>query len=384
MPSSAITPLQRVYVHSGLQSFVEASGGIFVAGFLVTRGFSYPAALASFALILLSRFGLRPLVLPLALRVGLKGTLLIGVAIRALSFALLPFVTSVGPLLAVFLAVSGLGSVLYWTAWHAFMPALTETGKGGRQVSIQQATSAVVGIIAPVSGGLLLAHAGPLTAFLAIAILQLATALPLLRAPNPTVDAAAVLDPAVARHARRLYLSEGFHAGCGVVIWNLALFASLGEHFDAFGGAMAAAGVAAAAGSLLVGRLIDGGHPRHSLVIAYGAAALALALKGAAFAHPLLAIMATALGALVVPMTSTAMLAPLYAMARQSPCVLRFSMATEGGWDLGCAAACLIAAAMLAGGASFRLPILLGLAAIAMMAWMLGRWYARGPQAAQG
>ncbi len=136
MPSSAITPLQRVYGHSGLQSFVEASGGIFVAGFLVTRGFSYPAALASFALILLSRFGLRPLVLPLALRAGLKGTLLIGVAIRALSFALLPFVTSVGPLLAVFLAVSGLGSVLYWTEWHAFMPALTETGKGGRQVSI--------------------------------------------------------------------------------------------------------------------------------------------------------------------------------------------------------------------------------------------------------
>lgn len=382
MPASALTPLQRVYIHSGLQSFVEASGGIFVAGFLVTRGFSYPAALASFALILLSRFALRPLVLPLALRRGVRGTLLIGVVIRALSFALLPFVTDIGPLLALFLAVSGLGSVLYWTAWHAFMPALTETGKGGQQVSVQQATSAVVGIVAPVSGGLLLAQAGPLAAFLAIAALQLATALPLLGAPNPAVDAEAALDRSVAAHARRLYFNEGFHAGCGVVIWNLALFASLGEHFDAFGGALAAAGVAAAAGGILVGRLIDGGHPRHSLVIAYGAAALALAFKGAAFAHPLLAVLATALGALVVPMTSTAMLAPLYAMARQSPCVLRFSMATEGGWDLGCASACLIAAAMLAGGASFRLPILLGLAAIAAMALMLGRWYARRAAAA--
>lgn len=377
MPASALTPLQRIYVHSGLQSFVEASGGIFIAGFLVSRGFSYSAALASFALILLSRFALRGLVLPLALRAGLRNTLLVGVMIRALSFALLPFVTAVGPLLALFLAISGLGSVLYWTAWHAFMPALTETGKGGRQISIQQATSAAVGIVAPATGGLLLAEAGPLAAFLAIAALQLATALPLLGAPNPAVDAAAALDPAVAGHARRLYFNEGFHAGCGVVIWNLALFASLGEHFDAFGGAIAAAGVAAAAGSLLVGRLIDGGHPRHSLAIAYGAAALALALKGTAFAHPLLAVIATALGALVVPMTSTAMLAPLYAMARQSTCVLRFSMATEGGWDLGCSSACLIAAAMLAGGASFRLPILLGLAAIAMMAWMLNSWYAR-------
>lgn len=382
MPQTRLSPLHRLYLHSGLQSFVEAGGGIFVAGFLVSRGFSFPAALACFALIVLSRLALRGLVLPLAVRVGVRNVLLIGIAVRAASFALLPLVHDVGLLLALFLAVSGLGSVLYWTAWHAFLPALTETGRGGQQVSIQQATSALAGIAAPALGGLLLAHGGPVVAFAAVALLQLASALPLLGAPNPTIDPAAALEPCVARHARRLYLGEGFHAGCSVVIWNLALFASLGEHFDAFGAAMAAAGIAAAAGSLLVGHLIDGGRPRHSLAVAYGAAALAIALKGAAFAHPVLAVVATALGALVVPMTSTAMLAPLYAMARQSPCVLRFSMATEGGWDLGCAAACLIAAAMLAGGASFRLPILLGLIAIATMALMLDRWYARRPAAA--
>ena len=50
MPRSAVSPLQRIYLHSGLQSFVEASRGIFIAGFLVSRGFSYPVALASFAL----------------------------------------------------------------------------------------------------------------------------------------------------------------------------------------------------------------------------------------------------------------------------------------------------------------------------------------------
>ncbi|KPF89398.1 hypothetical protein [Novosphingobium sp. AAP93] len=382
MPAPVLSPIQRVYLHSGLQSFVEASGGIFIAGFLVSRGFTYPAALASFAMIVLSRFVLRPLVLPLALRWGLLGTLLTGVAIRAVSFALLPFVTGVGALLALFLGVSGVGGVLYWTSWHAVMPSLMETGKGGRQVSIQQATSAVVGIIAHAVGGLLLALAGPVPAFLTIAALQLATALPLIGAPNPSVEPEAALDPAVKAHARRLYLGEGFHSGCSVMIWNLALFASLGEHFDAFGGAIAAAGVAAAVGSLVVGRLIDTGRPRHSLAIAYGAAAFALILKGAAFAHPVLAVVATALGALVVPMTATAMLAPLYAMARQSPCVLRFSMATEGGWDLGCASACLVSAALLAAGFSFRLPILLGLAAIAAMASMLDRWYGRQPVAA--
>jgi predicted MFS family arabinose efflux permease len=382
MPATFLTPLRRLYTHSGLQSFVEAGGGIFIAGFLVSRGFSFPAALASFALIVLSRLALRGLVLPLALRAGLRSVLLTGIAVRAASFAMLPFIHEVGPLLALFLAVSGLGSVLYWTAWHAFLPALTETGRGGQQVSVQQATSALVGIAAPAMGGLLLAHGGPDLAFAVIALLQLASALPLLGAPNPAIDPSAVLEPGAASYARRLYFNEGFHSGCAVVIWNLALFATLGEHFDQFGAAMAAAGVAAAAGSLVVGRLIDGGRPRHSLVIAYGAAALALAAKGTALGHPLLAVAATALGALVVPMTSTAMLAPLYAMARQGPCLLRFSMASEGGWDLGCAAASLIAAALLALGAGFRLPILLGLGAIAAMAWMLDHWYASRPQAA--
>lgn len=377
MPRTPLSPLHRLYVHSALQSFVEAGGGIFIAGFLVSRGFSFPAALASFALIVLSRLALRGLILPLAVRFGVRNVLLIGIAVRALSFALLPLVHEVGPLLALFLAVSGLGSVLYWTAWHGFLPVLTDTGRGGQQISVQQATSALVGIAAPALGGLLLAHGGPGAAFAVITVLQLASALPLLGAPNPAIDPVAVLEPGVASYARRLYFNEGFHSGCAVVIWNLALFASLGEHFDQFGAAMAAAGVAAAAGGLLVGRLIDGGRPRHSLVIAYGAAALALAAKGTALGHPLLAVAATALGALVVPMTSTAMLAPLYAMARQGPCVLRFSMATEGGWDLGCSAACLTAAALLASGAGFRLPILLGLAAIAAMAWMLDRWYAR-------
>jgi predicted MFS family arabinose efflux permease len=382
MPATVLTPLRRLYLHSGLQSFVEAGGGIFIAGLLVSRGFSFPVALASFALIVLSRLGLRGLVLPLALRAGLRSVLLTGIAVRAASFAMLPFVHDVGPVLALFLAVSGLGSVLYWTAWHAFLPALTETGRGGQQVSVQQATSALVGIAAPAMGGLLLAHGGPDLAFGMIALLQLASALPLLGAPNQAIDPDAVLEPGVASYARRLYFNEGFHSGCAVVIWNLALFATLGEHFDQFGVAMAAAGVAAAAGSLIVGRLIDGGRPRHSLVIAYGAAALALAAKGTALGHPLLAVAATALGALVVPMTSTAMLAPLYAMARQGPCLLRFSMASEGGWDLGCASASLIAAALLALGAGFRMPILIGLAAIAAMAWMLDRWYAQRPQAA--
>lgn len=370
-------PMRPLYVHVGMQSFVEASGGLFIAGFLVAQGFSHALALAAFAGTLLARFALRGLVLPLARRAGLRSVVIAGVVVRCLSFLLLPLVAGAGPALAAFILVTGLGSVLYWTGWHSLASALADSERGGRQVSIQQATTAVVGIVAPLAGGLLLDRAGAMVGFGVIAAIQLAAVLPLLAMPNPGIAADAALDRPTTARARRLYLSEGFHSGCAVVIWNLALFVTLGQHFDAFGGAIAVAGVAAAAGSLLIGILIDGGRPLHSLALAYGAAIVALLVKAVAFDMPLAAIVATALGALVTPMAATAMLSPLYDMARRSACTLRFNMATEGGWDLGCSAACLAAAALLELGAGFRVPILCGVVAVAAIWRMLFIWYAR-------
>lgn len=381
-PSPLNTTIRRVYAHSALQSIVEGAGGLFVVGFFVRQGLSYPLALASFAAVLLSRFGLRGAILPLALRIGLRNVLLLGIAVRALSFAMLPWVTGLDATLIGYILLSGLGSVLYWTGYHAFMSAVGSEGALGRQVSVQQAVTAIVGIVAPILGGFLLVSAGPMLAFMAVAALQAAAALPLLGAPNPPVDHTSQPDSALLGFARKLYFAEGVQAGCAVVIWNLALFAALGEHFDSFGGALAVAGIGAAAGSLLIGKMIDGGRGHHSLTLAYGLSAATIAIKALAYAHPWAAIAATALGALVTPMTATAMLSPLYAMAQRSNCVLRFNMATEGGWDLGCAGACLVTAAMLAGGFSFRLPILLGLASVATIAAMLARWYATEQAAA--
>ena len=50
-------------------------------------------------------------------------------------------------------------------------------------------------------------------------------------------------------------------------------------------------------------------------------------------------------------------------------------MATEGGWDLGCSAAALVAATLLATGFGYTMPILLGLLAMAGIGWGLTQWY---------
>ena len=370
-----LTAIHRIYAHTGLQSFVEASGGLFVVGFLVKQGLSPALALASFALVLISRFALRAAVLPIAHAHGLRAVLLLGCGVRAASFLMPPFVEGTGLLLLAYMLVSGLGSVLYWTGYHAYVSAAGDNAALGRQVSIQQATTAAVGIVAPVAGGFLLSGAGPVIGFAVIATMQLLAGLPLAGAPNPAIPRESRADPAIVSAGRRIYFAEGLQSGCSVVVWNLALFVTLGQSFESFGGALALAGLGAAAGSLIIGRLIDGGRGTHSLALAYGLGAAVLVLKALAWTSPLPALVATALGALAAPMLATAMLSPLYAMAQRSQCTLRFNMATEGGWDLGCSTAALVAAALLATGFGYTMPILLGLLAIAGIAWGLTQWY---------
>ena len=47
-------------------------------------------------------------------------------------------------------------------------------------------------------------------------------------------------------------------------------------------------------------------------------------------------------------------------LAKASPCPLRFTIATEGGWDTGCILGCLLAAAFASVGAGFAGGILIG------------------------
>lgn len=371
----ALTTIRRIYAHAGLQSFVETSGGLFVVGFLVKQGLTPALALASFALILLSRFAMRAAVLPVAHAYGLRTVLMLGVAIRAASFLMLPLIEGLGMMLLAYILVSGLGSVLYWTGYHAYVSAVGDNAEMGKQVSIQQATTAAVGIVAPVAGGFLLSGAGPAIGFSVIAAIQLLAGVPLLGAANPAIPRESRADRGIVSNGRRIYFAEGVQSGCSVVVWNLALFLTLGQSFESFGGALALAGLGAAVGSLIIGRLIDCGHGTYSLALAYGLGAAVLTLKAVAWASPLPALVATALGALAAPMLATAMLSPLYAMAQRSRCTLRFNMATEGGWDVGCSTAALVAAALLATGFGYTVPILLGLLAIAGIAWGLAQWY---------
>ncbi len=69
------------------------------------------------------------------------------------------------------------------------------------------------------------------------------------------------------------------------------------------------------------------------------------------------------------------LMARVYNLAKASPCPLRFHIAAEGGWDMGCGAGCLAAAGLTAVGAPLSAPMALGLPAAAAAVLMLTRSY---------
>ena len=174
-----------------------------------------------------------------------------------------------------------------------------------------------------------------------------------------------------------LIAADGWFDAYFLFVWQIALFVSLGESIAGLwrrGGAGRRS--SARSSACVLGRRIDAGHGRQAvgdrlwrrrrdrpppggkprLAVARGRRQRARRLASGRSSVP-------ALGAAV------------YNLAKASPCPFRFHMATEGGWDIGCFAACLLAAALLAIGTPFAVTLLLALPGIAACVLLLWRRY---------
>jgi len=329
------------------------------------------------AAIVAERFVVRSGVLPLVRRIGLRRTLMLGTLLEALAFPLLAEVRGVDAWFVALCLITPLGSALYWTCYHAYFAALGDAEARGGQVAFREAMAAVIGILAPLAGGWALANEGPRIMFAGVALLQAAAALPLLGGPEVPIKDQSPGGIRAGGFGAMLMATDGWFAACYYYVWQIALFITLKESFQAYAGAMALAALAGAACGLVIGRVIDLGHGRRALCVAYGVAAGVVAMRAASLGSPWLAVAANASGALVVSLMIPALMTPIYNAAKASPCPLRFHVATEGGWDIGCGAGCLVAAGFIAGGHTLAAPILLGLVGAAAAFMVLWRQYGR-------
>ncbi|MBI1211818.1 MAG: MFS transporter [Alphaproteobacteria bacterium] len=368
------TTINRLNLHYGIHTFALEGGGVFFRVFLLKAGLSVPLVLVTVALILAGRFVLRPLVLVAAKRFGVKAVVIFGTVVTGLQYPFLPFVHGVDLMLAGFILIASIGDTFYWTSYHAYFATLGDAEHRGHQIGAREALAAVVGIVAPVVGGWTLATLGPVVAFNATAGVQFVAALPLLRAPAIAIAPSA---PGAFKAAWRgvlLFVCDGWIAAGYYFVWQMVLFFSLSQSFTAFGGAMAIAALAGAISGMALGRLIDAGHGVRAVWLAFGVLLLTTVVR-AASSGATMAVIANALGALVLCLYVPTVMTAVYNEAKKSPCALRFHVATEGAWDVGCAASCFVAAGLVALGASLSVAILLSLIGAAASLVLLLRYY---------
>jgi hypothetical protein len=362
-------------LHYALHALALSGAGAFYGVFLLRAGVPASLVLAALALINLTRFALRPLVLAPARRWGLKPLVIAGTLLCMLQYPLLAEVHRADWRLLVLCAVSAVGDTLYWAPYHAYYAMLGDAEDRGQQLGLREGLATLMSVIAPLFTGWALTFYGPRVAFYATSLVVLAAAAPILGARNVRIAQAATNAYCAALRGASIFAVDGWRYGA-FLVWQIALFLSLGESFDGYGGAVALAAVAGAAAGLVLGRYIDLGHGVRAVWIVTGTLVVVDVMRAASYGSPVLAVAANAAAALAGAIYGPALMTAVYNLAKESPCAMRFQIAADGGWDLGAGLASLSAAALLGLGAPMALAILLSLPAAAALLVLLRGYYA--------
>jgi hypothetical protein len=362
-------------LHYGLHALAMNVGGVFFAVYLLKAGVSVPVVLGSISLILAGRFCLRPLTLMAGKQWGLKPVVMLGSLLQAVPYLILPHVFGMNVYLLALCVSAAVADMLYWTSYHAYFAALGDAEHRGQQVSAREALATGISILGPVLGGWALMTLGATAAFGIAAVIQAASALPLIAGPPVKVAHRAQGAVRAARMGFMLLMADGWLCAGWVWLWQIILFTNLSRSFTAFGGAVALGAVVSALAGLMLGRFVDQGHGRRAALLAFLVMAGALIFR-AGVSSPALSLLANALGALVVCLYTPPMMRAIYNMAQASPCTLRFHMVTEGGYDLGASLGCLVSAGLIALGLSLPATMLLALVGAFCVMVLLRRYYA--------
>jgi MFS transporter, DHA1 family, inner membrane transport protein len=369
-------------LHYGLRAVAIAGGGAFFVPYLLKAGVPVPGILVALASVLMGRYALRPSVVGLAERWGLRRLVLTGTVVSALQYLLVAEVQGVGAALAALVVLTAIGDMFYWTCYHAYFAAVGDNEHRGHQLGAREAIAAIVGMASPVVAGLLLAAFNPRVAFGTTALIAGLAALPLLATPDTAIARVAPGTVAASRQSIIVFGADGWFTTCYSIVWQIALFLVLKESYVAYGGALALAALGGALGGLVLGRLIDGGQGSRAVSIAVLTLAAILGMRALATGHGGFAVAANALGAFGSCLYTTTLMTAIYTQAKQSPCPLRFHVATEGGWDIGGAGGLLAAAFIIWLGAPLWAGVLLGAAGLAVVYVSLRDYYVEAAIAA--
>lgn len=366
-------------LHYWIAAFAMTGGGAFYSVYLLKAGISVPGVLLALAAMFGTRLIIRMGLLPIAIRTGMRRLLIVGSILMGLSYPFLAEVQGVGIGLLLLILTSAIADTVYWPTYHAYFAALGDEEHRGQQLGLREGLSAALGIVSPLIGGWLLVTYGPRVAFTATGLVQALSAVPLFWTPEVPVARHAPGAFRAAFAGMGIFIGDGFTTAGYVLAWQIALFVSLGQNFMAYGGALAVAALVGGAGGLVLGRMIDTGSGGRAVVLSISLAVMVTLLRASVQHYPALAVTANALGALESCLYIPTMMTAVYNRAKRSPCVMRFHIAAEGGWDVGISLGLCIAALIAWLGYPVSYSILVSLIGIAMVFVLLRRYYAENP-----
>jgi MFS family permease len=295
------------------------------------------------------------------------------------TYVFLAHVTGVNWSLFWLVFVSAAADCIYWPSYHAYFAALGDEDHRGQQLGVREGVTALVGVVSPLVAAWLLVHYGPRAAFYTTGAIQALSAIPILWTPDIAVAPSKPGAYRAALSGAMLFISDGVVAAGYFITWQIALFLSLGQDLMAYGGALAVAALVGAVGGLFLGRLIDSGGGLRAVWYSVGLLALVIAMRALVLQSPALAIAANALGALVGCLYVPTMMTAVYNQAKRSPCVMRFHIAAEGGWDVGVSTGLAVASALVWAGYPIAWAILLSMVGAGSVFILLQRYYAANP-----
>lgn len=357
----ANSAINRLYMHSGLQSFAFNGGAVFSYVYLLKAGIAVHFVFLIISAVILLRLVLRLMLLPIVHRIGLRNGLILGTLLDASSFLLLGHVQGLGGWLYAYMLLSSCGTAFYWTCYHASVTRVGDAEHRGAQVSAREAIFAVTGIVGPLFGGFMLTYFGPVFAFASTTLIYALAAVPMLGTPRMAIEPEAKLSRAARNFAGGLAFSDGLVASAVNFGWRIVLFQTLGESFKDFGSALAVAGLAGAFMGLVGGRLIDLGHHKRSVQIGLAIMSVTVLVEAFGYATPWIAIAANMIGALAGPIYMAALMAPLYNVGQNSACAFRYNVVAENGFDCGAGFGALLAALLVWSGFGYTWMLLMGL-----------------------
>src|SRR5271156_1697004 len=107
-------------LHYAIHSIAMTGAGAFFTAYLIKAGVSVPGTFLSFAAILMGRFLIRPLIVGLAVRLGMRALIIAGTILSALQYPILAVVHGVGPALYALIFIGAIADTFYWPSYHAY------------------------------------------------------------------------------------------------------------------------------------------------------------------------------------------------------------------------------------------------------------------------